>query len=176
MPAGDRPGRRIVTLRWRVHVRMLILACCIPALAAGSAAGQSASLQDLGWLPGCWEVQRGTLRTIEKWNPVANGEMAGESRTVVSGVERESEKLRLFVRGDSVVYEATPSRQRVAEFVTASTTGPEIVFANPAHDFPQRIIYRRVGSDSLVARIEGNRGGRPAAVSFPFRKITCPGG
>jgi hypothetical protein len=29
------------------------------------------------------------------------------------------------------------------------------VWENPAHDFPQRILYTRVATDTLVARIEG---------------------
>jgi hypothetical protein len=33
----------------------------------------------------------------------------------------------------------------------------EAVFENPAHDFPQRIIYRRTG-DRLTGRIEGADG------------------
>jgi hypothetical protein len=131
-------------------------------------------LKDVQWLVGCWEMSRGTLRTIERWTAPTGNAMVGESRTTVSGTDRESEQLRLFSRGDTLVYESLPSGQTLTEFRLTSSGQGELTFANPAHDFPQRIIYRRVGADSLIARIEGDRAGRRAPVSFPFRRITCP--
>jgi Tol biopolymer transport system component len=133
-----------------------------------------ASLQSMHWLQGCWEMKRGAATTVERWQTASTGEMTGESRTVVNGQERESEGLRLFSRGDTLVYESTPSRQQKTEFRAISWSGNEIVFANPAHDFPQRIVYRRVGADSVVARIEGDRDNRRNPVSFPYARISCP--
>ena len=49
-----------------------------------------------------------------------------------------------------------------------------VIFENPAHDFPQRIIYRRRGADSLLARVEGMRGGRLRGLDFPYRRVPCP--
>ncbi|MGH8854313.1 MAG: hypothetical protein ACREWI_08545 [Telluria sp.] len=46
------------------------------------------------------------------------------------------------------------------------------MFENPAHDFPQRIIYRRVGDTGLHARIEGKGKG----IDFPMRRTACGGG
>ena len=156
-------------------MRLLGPAALILALVPVAAAAQPAAhLQNVRWLEGCWELTRGATRTVERWSAASGGVMTGESRSVRAGVERESEKLRLFVRGDTLVYEATPSAQRVTEFRATSTAGPEITFANPAHDFPQRIVYRQVSPDSMVARIEGDRDGRRGPVSFPFRRIACP--
>ena len=62
---------------------------------------------------------------------------------------------------------------RRARFRTTTTTGNEITFANPEHDFPQLIVYRRVGADSLIARIEGDRAGRRQPVTFPYKKVPC---
>ena len=100
--------------------------------------------------------------------------MIGEAYSFVGGEERTNERLRLFAVGDTLVYAATPTGQRMTEFRSATSTGSEITFANPAHDFPQRIIYRRVPPDSLIARIEGDRNNRIQPVTFPFRKIDCP--
>jgi len=46
-----------------------------------------------------------------------------------------------------------------------------VVFENLRHDFPQRIIYRRVSEDSLIARIEGMINGAKRSIDFPYRKI-----
>jgi hypothetical protein len=48
-----------------------------------------------------------------------------------------------------------------------------ITFSNPAHDFPQRIIYRRAGADSLHARIEGTRNGQPRGVDYAYVRVAC---
>lgn len=41
------------------------------------------------------------------------------------------------------------------------------------HDFPQRIIYRRLADSSLQARIEGKRVGKLQGVDFPMRPPAC---
>lgn len=138
-----------------------------------STAAAQRSLGSLQWFVGCWEATRGTTRTIERWRAPAQNEMAGDSRTIANGADRQSEKLRLFARGDTIVYEATPSGQLRTEFRTTTVGPEEVVFSNPAHDFPQRIVYRKVGNDSLVARIEGDRDNRRRPVSYPYRKIDC---
>jgi len=49
-----------------------------------------------------------------------------------------------------------------------------LIFENAAHDFPQRIIYRLNDDGSLLARIEGKRGGELKGVDFPMRRAPCP--
>jgi hypothetical protein len=49
------------------------------------------------------------------------------------------------------------------------------VVSDPAHDFPQRVIYRRAGADSLVARVEGTTPNGMRAVGFPYARVACPG-
>jgi hypothetical protein len=50
-----------------------------------------------------------------------------------------------------------------------------VAFANPEHDFPQRILYRRVGADSLIARIEGKQGDKVRGIDFPMTRVACAG-
>lgn len=50
-----------------------------------------------------------------------------------------------------------------------------VTFENLAHDFPQRVIYRRAGADSLIARVEGTRAGQPRGFDFPYRRVACAG-
>ena len=101
------------------------------------------------------------------------GAMLGMSRTTRGDSVVEYEHLRIFERGGRTVYAAMPSGQSAAEFETATTGDSLVTFENPAHDFPQRIIYRRRGADSLVARIEGTRNGQPSGIDFPYRRVAC---
>jgi len=61
-----------------------------------------------------------------------------------------------------------------ADFEAKTTSDTMVVFENPAHDFPQRIIYRRRGTDSLLARIEGTVNGQTRAIDFPSARTRCP--
>jgi hypothetical protein len=128
--------------------------------------GQAAPL---GWLAGCWELRQGARVTLEMWMPPAAGLMLGASRTTVNGRVREFEQLRLAWQGDTLVYTALPSGQKETSFKGLAAADSGFAVENPAHDFPQRILYRRRGADSLVARIEGGTRG----IDFPMRRIAC---
>jgi hypothetical protein len=149
-------------------------ALVVAALAAGAApAGQDDALARLRWLAGCWELQRGNRQTLEMWMAPAGGLMLGASRTIAGGTVREFEQVRLSVRDGKVVYTASPSSQAQTEFTASTVNDSGFTVENPAHDFPQRIIYKRRSADSLVARIEGNTPGGPRAIDYPMRRTRC---
>ncbi|NOT09083.1 MAG: hypothetical protein HOP28_12860 [Gemmatimonadales bacterium] len=133
-------------------------------------------LGTLKWLAGCWERRAGTRVTLEMWMPPEGELMLGASRTVVSGVTREFEQLRLQARGDTITYTAIPSGQRETAFKSTQFSDSAFTVENLAHDFPQRIIYQRRGTDSLLARIEGpGQNGATRGVDFPMRRVGCGG-
>lgn len=142
--------------------------------AASPAEGQS-GVEAVRWLAACWEMTGTNRRVIERWMEPANGELRGSSRTIAGTREVEGERLRIYAVGDSLVYDARPSGQARTEFRGRVTGAGEVSFANPAHDFPQRISYRRVGTDSLVARIEGDRDNRRQPVTYAYRRVDCSG-
>jgi hypothetical protein len=125
------------------------------------------------WMSGCWELSSGRRRIVEMWMPPSGGMMIGASRTTVGDSVVEYEHTRLRSDGDGVVFTAIPSRQKEAEFRSIELTDSSLVVQNLEHDFPQRVIYRRRGADSLVARIEGKRGDVIRGADFPMRRIGC---
>jgi hypothetical protein len=128
----------------------------------------------LAWLAGCWELRAGARTTTESWMAPAGGLMIGGSRTVVGEAAREFEHLRIAARGDTLVYTAIPSGQSETHFRSTTVSGTEVVFENRAHDFPQVIRYRRVGADSLVARVEGpGTDGAPRGFDLPMARVSC---
>jgi len=141
--------------------------------AVGQAAGPGIDLGRLGWLAGCWERRAGERVVLEMWMAPAGGTMLGASRTVVAGRTRDYEHLRIEARGDSLIYTALPSRQRETSFRAATLADSGFTVDNPAHDFPTRISYRRIGPDSLVARIEGPGPSGPRGIDFPMRRVGC---
>ena len=126
-------------------------------------------MDKLRWLGGCWELRRGPRVTLEMWMPPDGGMMLGASRTAVSGALREWEQLRLTLRGDTLIYTALPSGQNETEFKSTAVSDSGFTVENLSHDFPQRIIYRKRGGDSLVSRIEG----RGRGIDFPMKRVAC---
>lgn len=129
----------------------------------------------LAWISGCLELRTGARVVHEQWMAPLGGMMMGMSRTVVRDTVREFEQLRIEMREGKVAYVAHPSRQAETAFLADSVSDTLVVFSNPTHDFPQRIIYRKVGADTVVARIEGTRGGQVRGIDFPFRRVGCGG-
>jgi len=130
-------------------------------------------LAPLAWLAGCWELRSTQRVTFEMWMPPGGNLMLGASRTISNGETREFEQLRLAWQGDSLVYTAVPSGQKETAFRGGVPSDSGFTVANPAHDFPQRIMYRRRGADSLVARIEGPGQGGTRGIDFPMKRVGC---
>ena len=156
-------------------MRVLALMAVFPLAARWACTQPARDVDRLRWMAGCWELVAGERVTHEQWMAPLGGLMLGMSRTVVRDSVREYEQLRIETRSGVATYVAHPSGQTTTAFAATSVTDTSVVFANPGHDFPQRIVYRRLGSDSLVARIEGDRGGTVRGMNFPMRRVACGG-
>lgn len=157
----------------------LLLAGLLLLGAAPSLSAQAAAKFDLGaasWLGGCWEMRRGPSVTQEMWMAPSGGAMLGVSRNVVRDTVREWEHLMLGPTPSGLAYVAKPARQAETAFAATQISDSLLVFENPQHDFPQRILYRRRGADSVIARIEGPRGGQMRGIDLPYARIACPTG
>lgn len=146
-----------------------VVAVMLAAL-AGPLAAEAPSVSQLAWLAGCWTQARPGGVVEEHWMKPLGGTMLGMSRTVRNGKTVEFEYVQIREDGGTLVYEARPSGQPAARFPLESLEDGVAVFENPAHDFPQRIIYRRAGENGIAARIEGTMKGRQRAVDFPFTR------
>jgi hypothetical protein len=156
-------------------MRMTVLALfATMAVVRADGAPQGAGIQQLAWLQGCWETTSATRTVEEQWTSPRGRSMVGLSRTVRGGDLAAYELVVIRERDDRLVYIAHPSGQPAAEFLSTSLSEGRVVFENPAHDFPQRIGYRRQGP-SLLAWIEGTTDGQERRVEFPYRRAACPG-
>jgi len=129
---------------------------------------------DVGWLSGCWGFTRNGRHVIEHWTEVEGGTLIGVSRTVANGKTTEYEFLLIRSGANGLEYVAKPSGQPEGTFTAATATASEVVFENPAHDFPKKIGYKRSG-DALTAWIEGPMNGQTRRIEFPHTKTACGG-
>jgi len=138
-----------------------------------SSAQAPPGIERVGWLAGCWSRTAGGRVVEEQWMRPRGGLMLGAGRTVESDSLIEFEQVRILEREGRLVYAAAPSGQTPAEFTSIAVTDTSVTFENLTHDFPQRILYRRVSRDSLTARIEGMRGGTLRGVDFAYGRAAC---
>ena len=129
----------------------------------------SRPIEALRWLSGCWERRLVNVVQEEHWSDGRGGQMLGFGKIVRRDTVFDYEFVRIYEKRDTLVYEAHPRNQEPAEFRAYPPWGTTIVFSNPAHDYPQRIIYRRVTQDSMVARVEGGR----RYTEFPYARKAC---
>ena len=142
--------------------------------AAISGAGQQ-KVSDLSWLSGCWEMKaesRG-LHITEQWMKPAGGMMIGAGRTIKNGKTVDFEYLRIVEEADGVFYISKPTANKnETKFKLTRASAGELLFENPAHDFPQRIVYKLNGN-RLNARIEGTTNGETRGIDFPYARVSC---
>jgi hypothetical protein len=154
-------------------IRSSVLICLGVCLCVCSPTTLSAQTSALKWMAGCWERRANNLVVTEQWSFPRAKMMFGAGQTTRGDSTIEYEHTRIFERDGRLVYSAQPSGQNPAEFVADSAGGFSVIFSNPAHDFPQRVIYRRLSPDSLLGRIEGLRGGQIRGVNFSYRRVSC---
>jgi hypothetical protein len=155
--------------------KLVVLAAALfgaPSVAAPGAAPHV--IGDVGWLAGCWTSATARRTIDEQWMAPAGGTMFGMNRTVAGGRTVASEFLELREEGDDVFYIARPSGQAETRFRLTEAAPGRAVFENRAHDFPQVIRYTRNTDGSLLAQIEGPRGGQTRTIDFPMQRGVCP--
>lgn len=137
-------------------------------------AAQDGSVAMPRWLAGCWILTQGDLIIEEQWMAPRAGTMLGMSRTTRGNTVTGFESTMISVDEDALVYTASPSGQARTVFRMTERSDQAITFAAPEHDFPQRIGYERIGTDSLRAWIDGTVNGASRSVEFAYRRAVCP--
>jgi hypothetical protein len=135
--------------------------------------GPATNISDLVWLSGDWQSASGGRTQIEEhWTRPAGGTMIGMGRTVVGDKTAEFEFLRIEQRGNDLFYVANPNANcPQTDFKLTRLSGPEVIFENPAHDYPKRVIYRKNSDGSLVASVDAGEGTKSQTLSYePIRK------
>jgi hypothetical protein len=142
---------------------------------AGPTARLRPSLKDLGFMAGCWRGQSDDGSVIDEYyTPPSENLMLGVSRYTKGGRVTTYEFSTIAVRGDSdLVLTPRPAGQAPADFNLTKLSPGLAVWGNPKHDFPQVISYRRLGSDSLAARIEGPGANGTESAEWKMGEVSC---
>jgi hypothetical protein len=130
-------------------------------------------LEQASWLLGRWENNSPDGNFSEVWERSNDSVFAGYSFVIIGKDTVSSETILLEQRGSSLFYVPTVSGQnngQAVRFQLTTQTENQLVFENPAHDFPQTITYTRIAPDSLVAKISGLMNGKSHSRDFPMKR------
>lgn len=137
---------------------------------AAPAAATSAKVEDLAFLTGCWRAQ-GTPVIEEHWMRPTGGTLIGMGRVAAEGKTYFFEYLRIETRADGIYYVAQPRGQEPTDFKLVRSGPDEVVFENLAHDFPKRILYRKLADGRLFARTEGDGSEKEKPSEFFYESV-----
>jgi hypothetical protein len=147
----------------RIALALISLALAAPASAA--------EVGQLSWIVGTWRWDSGGGGTVtEAWQAPVGGAMSGVTTTERPGKPAAIEPMKISAEPAGLTFTAMPADEPPTPFVLLPGKPGEAVFENKAHDFPQRVIYRRCGAD-LCARIEGMLNGKLESQDWRYTRI-----
>lgn len=139
-------------------------------LSAAIAAAAGPSIDALAWMTGHWKTTARGSVSEELWMAPGGGMMLAVNRSV-SPKRASFEFIRIAETETGLVYYGSPSGKPAVGFPLEELAGERVAFENPAHDFPQRIIYWRNG-DRLCARVEGTVRGKVEGEEWCWERLT----
>jgi hypothetical protein len=140
------------------------------ALAPAADADATADVAKLAWMAGSWREVAGTTTTRETWLAPLDGAMGGVGQTNRPGKPATFEFTSITAEPAGATFTARLKGQDPTPFVLKPGPDGEAVFENLAHDFPQRVIYRRCGAQ-LCGAIEGVKAGKTISITWRYDRV-----
>ena len=133
-----------------------------------SAANQDAELEKLSFLEGCWKGEMGGQVVYESWGNQDGNLMLGVSKTISGGKIEAFEFLSIVVKDAKIRYMPYVNGVNRVSFPLIVASATDAKFANPEHDFPKSIQYKRKGSNLSVAL-----SGDGQMIEYELKFISC---
>jgi hypothetical protein len=127
----------------------------------------------LNGLKGVWgmPVKNGVL--YEQWVIESDSVMKGNSYKTAGTDTILLEKVTLHFNNGMITYTSVAANQnnnQPVDFKLVAIKKDQYIFENKAHDFPQQITYKLVGTDSLFASINGTTKNGFKEIEYPYKK------
>lgn len=135
---------------------LLSLALAFTAVSSGA---QDSGTRLPAWLAGAWVMESGAVWADETWSAPRGGMMIGSMRSGFGADLSEWGQSRIVRKADGrLSFVAQPGGGRPVEYPLVTMSEAAIEFANPSHEYPQRIRYERVGQLLIaeLSRMDGS--------------------
>ena len=129
----------------------------ILSLSAFVFSGDNKTFKKLYTLEGTWKMNTKRGAVCEEWKRVNKNHLQNTGYMIKGKDTIISERVALTNTKEGIFYTSTVEDQNNKQPVAFKMTGSEknvFVFENPQHDFPKRIVYKLLSSDSLHAYID----------------------
>lgn len=126
------------------------------------------------WLIGNWANKSGDGSLTENWVELNDSTFQAQSYYVKEKDTLHFESITLQQKGKYLTYNAAVKGQnndQPVAFKLTPGTAQNLVFENLKHDYPQKISYTKITSDSMIAKISGIQQGKPSSEEFSMKKI-----
>ena len=118
-----------------------------------------------------WQMNTKSGVIGEEWKSISENHLESRGYFISNGTDTVvNERVTLEKKGDGIYYTSTVANQNGGQSVPFKLTAVEnksYIFENPQHDFPKRIVYELVTSDSLHAFTDG--GGK--RLDFYYQRV-----
>lgn len=157
--------------------KFLMAGICIIGLAScknNTSEKKYDKLGKMNWLIGQWENKSAEGYLTETWKKDNDSTFSGRTYFIINNKDTvHSESIILTQLKDELIYRPTVKGQNNDEpvdFKLTSETENNFTFENPKHDYPQKIVYKKVNDRSLVATISGLQQGKQSTENYPMLK------
>lgn len=130
-------------------ISLLIIAC---------SQKPTVTIADLEWLIGTRSSQQDQMLIYESWSKTSDELLTGKSYYTENGDTMLLETIEIKQIDGELFYCPAVSNQnegKAIEFKLTSKKPNELIFENPEHDFPKKIVYIKDGNN-INAWIEGD--------------------
>ena len=138
--------------------KLFQLAMLLFVLGWVSVSAQTAD-QSLNFFAGVWKTEG--KENFEKWEKSGDSILKGKAYKVRNGKESVSETLEIKNIDGKLYYLATVPNQNNGATVKFALTGSkdnEFVFENPEHDFPKKLVYKKLSETEMFVQVLGAEG------------------
>lgn len=125
------------------------------------------------WLLGKWENKSDEGNLVEIWRKANDSLFIGESYFIKEKDTLHSENIQLKQQGEELFYIATVKGQNNDKPITFKhniAIVKELVFENPKHDYPTKIVYKPFATDHLLIEISGIQQEKASSTRYSMKK------
>jgi len=153
---------------------IVIVVCVLFLSCQPSSDKKFEQLEKMNWLVGQWENKMPEGILTETWTKTNDSTFSGTSYFIINKNDTvHSETIFLTQLKDELIYSPTVKGQnddKSVDFILTSNIENSFVFENPKHDYPKKIVYKKVAENGLITTISGMQQGKQSNESYPMKK------
>lgn len=165
---------KTIMTRFAIAFFLLCVASCKKYDAFGNEIKTFNELKKANWLLGAWQKQTDTSNLVETWKRENDSTLTGTSFFILNKKDTlHREIIELVEKNNLLIYTSTifgENNDEPVAFQKTMETETELIFENPKHNYPQKIVYKKISSSQLSATISGKVNGKVEIETYKLTK------